>query len=152
MPGWMKQPHCSAAVWLLLWGFLFFFFCGLVSPDRRRGALPLPGQATPFCFLHVVPRTNSLICAADQFLDLALDNFLVQLYNLLGHGLQSPFRMVCRNFILPEFCKPCLFFPPFNLRNLSDLLTKKKSELKVDAFSSDFQRTRGQKDSPDHPF
>ena len=90
--------------------------------------------------------------AADQFLDLALDNFLVQLYNLLGHGLQSPFRMVCRNFILPEFCKPCLFFPPFNLRNVSDLLTKKKSELKVDAFSSDFQRTRGQKDSPDHPF
>ena len=22
----------------------------------------------------------------------------------------SPFRMVCRNFILPEFCKPCLFY------------------------------------------
>ena len=30
-------------------------------------------------------------------------------YNLLGHGLQTPFRMVCGNFILPEFCKPCLF-------------------------------------------
>ncbi|MGL0866352.1 hypothetical protein ACSTB5_11885, partial [Faecalibacterium duncaniae] len=29
--------------------------------------------------------------------------------NLLGHGLQTPFRMVCGNFILPEFCKPCLF-------------------------------------------
>ncbi|MGL0866513.1 hypothetical protein ACSTB5_12760, partial [Faecalibacterium duncaniae] len=28
---------------------------------------------------------------------------------LLGHGLQTPFRMVCGNFILPEFCKPCLF-------------------------------------------
>ena len=26
--------------------------------------------------------------------------------------------MVCRNFILPEFCKPCLFFAFFNLRNL----------------------------------
>ena len=34
----------------------------------------------------------------------------------------SPFRMVCRNFILPEFCKPCLFFPPFILRNLSYLI------------------------------
>ena len=41
--------------------------------------------------------------AADQFLDLTLDNFLVQLYNSLRHGLQSPFRMLCRNFILPEF-------------------------------------------------
>ena len=34
--------------------------------------------------------------AADQFLDLALDYFLVQLYNLLRHGLLSPFRMVYR--------------------------------------------------------
>ena len=30
----------------------------------------------------------------------------------------SPFRMVCRNFILPDFCKPCLFF----LRNLLYLI------------------------------
>ena len=29
---------------------------------------------------------------------------------------------------------------------------KKESELKVDAFSSDFQRMRGQKDSSNHPF
>ena len=41
--------------------------------------------------------------------DLTLDYFFVKLYNLLGHGLLSPFRMVCRNFILPEICKPCLF-------------------------------------------
>ena len=27
----------------------------------------------------------------------------------------SPFRMVCHDFILPEICKPCLFF---FLRNL----------------------------------
>ena len=47
--------------------------------------------------------------ASDQFLKLTLDYFLVQLYNLLGYGLQTPFRMVCRDFILPEFCKPCLF-------------------------------------------
>ena len=32
----------------------------------------------------------------------------------------SPFRMVCRNFILPEFCKLCLFF---FLRNLFYLIT-----------------------------
>ena len=25
----------------------------------------------------------------------------------------SPFRMVCRNFILPEICKPCLFLSTF---------------------------------------
>ena len=30
---------------------------------------------------------------------------------------------------------------------IKDLLTKKESEQKVDAFSSDFQRMRGQKDS-----
>ena len=60
--------------------------------------------------------------AADQFLDLTLDNLLVQLYNFLRHGLLSPFRMVCRNFILPEICKPCPFFPPFILRNLSYLI------------------------------
>ena len=51
--------------------------------------------------------------ASDQFFELALDYFLVQLYNFLGHGLLSPFRMVCRNFILPEVCKPCLFLFQF---------------------------------------
>ena len=48
--------------------------------------------------------------AANQFFDLPLDYFLIKLYNFLGHGLLSSFRMVCGNFILPEFCKPCLFF------------------------------------------
>ena len=33
--------------------------------------------------------------------------------------MQSPFRMVCRNFILPELCKLCLFF---FLRNLFYLI------------------------------
>ncbi|MCQ5045955.1 hypothetical protein, partial [Dysosmobacter welbionis] len=47
--------------------------------------------------------------APNQFFDLPLDYFLVQLYNLFGHGLLSPFRMVCRDFILPEGSKPCLF-------------------------------------------
>ena len=40
--------------------------------------------------------------AANQFLDLALDNFLIQLYNFLGHSLLSPFECLCGNFILPE--------------------------------------------------
>ena len=36
------------------------------------------------CLLHT---------AADQLLDLPLDYFLVELYNVVGHGLLSPFRM-----------------------------------------------------------
>ena len=40
--------------------------------------------------------------AANQFFDLSLDYFLVNLYNLFRHGLHSPFRMVCRDFILTE--------------------------------------------------
>ena len=50
-----------------------------------------------------------LYAAPYQLFDLTLDYFLVQLYNLFGHGLLSPFRMVCRDFILPEGSKPCLF-------------------------------------------
>ena len=34
-----------------------------------------------------------LHAAADQFFYLALDYFLVELYNVVGHGLSSPFRM-----------------------------------------------------------
>ena len=30
----------------------------------------------------------------------------------------SPFRMVCRDFILPEFCKPCLFLSTFQFAKL----------------------------------
>lgn len=60
---------------------------------------------------------------ADQFLGLALDYFLIKLYNFLGHSLLSPFRMVGRDFILPEFCKLCLFLSFFNLRNLSYLIS-----------------------------
>lgn len=35
--------------------------------------------------------------------------------------------MVCRNFILSEFCKPCLFFCFFYLRNLFYLIKERKS-------------------------
>ena len=50
-----------------------------------------------------------LYAASHKFLELSLDYFLVKLYDLLRHGLLFPFRIVCRGFILPEFCKPCLF-------------------------------------------
>ena len=50
-----------------------------------------------------------LYAASYQLFDLTLDYFFVKLYNLFRHGLLSPFRMVCHNFILPEFCEPCLF-------------------------------------------
>ena len=33
-------------------------------------------------------------------------------------GLQTPFRMVCRDFILPEFCKPCLFLSSIQFAQL----------------------------------
>src|SRR5699024_1482476 len=59
-----------------------------------------------------------LYAASYQFFDLTLDYFLVKLYNLFGHGLLSPFRMVCRDFILPEGCKPCLFLTTFQFAKL----------------------------------
>ena len=34
--------------------------------------------------------------------------------------------MVCRDFILPEICKPCLFYLLFNLRNLFYLISKSR--------------------------
>ena len=57
-------------------------------------------------------RTRSPECsaAADQFLDLPLDYFLVKLYTLFGHGLLSPFRMVCRDFILTESANRVFLF------------------------------------------
>ena len=39
--------------------------------------------------------------------------FMDSLYK--GYGLLSPFEWWCRNFILPDICKPCLFV---FLRNL----------------------------------
>ena len=64
------------------------------------------------------PVEGFLDAAANQLLDLPLDYFLIKLYNFLGHGLLSPFRMVCGNFILPEICKPCLFFYLFHFAQL----------------------------------
>lgn len=63
-----------------------------------------------------------LHAAADQFLDLPLDNFLIQLYNFLGHSLLSPFECLCGNFILPEPTSYVFFYEVFNLRNLLYLI------------------------------
>jgi hypothetical protein len=61
---------------------------------------------------------GSIRAAADQFPDLTLDNFLIQLYNFLGHSLLSPFECLCGNFILPEPASYVFFYAIFNLRNL----------------------------------
>ncbi len=76
---------------------------------RLRQGLRLLFQQLVQGFLHA---------AADQFLDLPLDNFLIQLYNFLGHSLLAPFECLCGNFILPEPASYVFFFAFFNLRNL----------------------------------
>ena len=87
-------------------------------------ALPLlialvPGRLGQFLSLDLQQFVEGFLYAASyQLFDLTLDYFFVKLYNLLGHGLLSPFRMVCRNFILPEFCKPCLFLSSFQFAKL----------------------------------
>ena len=63
-----------------------------------------------FCFSFQQFVECLLHATADQFFDLTLDYFLVELYNVFGHGLSSPFECVCSNFILPETGKPCLLF------------------------------------------
>ena len=80
----------------------------LIAGGLRQG-LRLLFQQLVQGFLHA---------AADQFLELPLDTFLIKLYNFLGHSLLSPFRMVSRNFILPEPASYVFFFALFNLRNL----------------------------------
>ena len=76
---------------------------------RLRQGLRLLLQKFVQGFLHA---------AANQFLDLALDNFLVQLYNFLGHSLLAPFECLCGNFILPEPASYVFFYAFSNLRNL----------------------------------
>ena len=49
------------------------------------------GQFLRLCVQKIVECL--LHAAADQLLDLPLDYFLVELYNVVGHGLSSPFRM-----------------------------------------------------------
>ena len=67
---------------------------------------------------------QALIHAPDQFLDLVLDYFLVQLHDFIKYGLLSPFRMVCRDFILPEPASYVFFYALFNLCKLLYLIAK----------------------------
>ena len=53
---------------------------------------------------------------------MTLDNFLIKLYNFLGHSLLSPFECLSRNFILPEFAN-YVFSYYFFLRNLLYLIS-----------------------------
>ena len=74
-----------------------------------RQFLSLRFQKLIECFLHT---------ASNQFFNLPLDNFLVELYNVVGHDLSSPFECLYSNFILPETGKPCLLFCLFQFAQL----------------------------------
>jgi len=89
----------------------------LVAGRLRQGLCLL--QQLVQGFLHA---------AANQFLDLTLDNFLIELYNLLGHSLLSPFRMVCRDFILPEPASYVFFCVVSNLRKLLYIIPESFSQ------------------------
>ena len=46
------------------------------------------------------------------------DNTLNLFEKAQKHALLSPFECLCRNFILPEICKPCLFLSIFQFAQL----------------------------------
>lgn len=50
------------------------------------------------------------VASAHQFFDLLLDNFHVESYNVVGHALLSPFRMLCTQFHSARDRKPCPLF------------------------------------------
>ena len=56
--------------------------------------------------------------AADQFIELSLDNFFVQLYNFPDIVCCLLSECLCGNFILPEICKPCLLLFGFQFAQL----------------------------------
>ena len=85
-----------------------------LAAPQRLGDLLHTGHGNA-CQVHLDERL--LHAAADQFLDLPLDNFLIQLYNFLGHSLLSRFECLCSNFILPEPASYVFFYAVFNLRN-----------------------------------
>ena len=59
-----------------------------------------------------------------NFEEFDFDYFLVELYNVVGHGLSSPFRMCVATSFYQRPASRVYFFAVFNLRNLLDLLTK----------------------------
>ena len=78
------------------------------------------GEFFRFGFQQLVERL--LYAAADQLLDLPLDYFLVELYNVVGHGLSSPFRMCVATSFYQRPASRVYFFALFNLRNLLYLI------------------------------
>lgn len=97
----------------------------------------VPGSLGKLFRLSIQQLIESFFYAAShQLFNFPLDNFFVQLNNFLGHGLLSPFECLCRNFILPEICKPCLFIfakliLPFLSRVYTKILTKLYCEVRV---------------------
>ena len=78
----------------------------LAAPQRLGDVLHTAhGNA---CQVHL--DEGLLHAAADQFFDLALDYFLIQLYNFLGQSLLSPFECLCGNFILLEPASYVFFY------------------------------------------
>ena len=75
-------------------------------------------DARPVLAGEIAVGQRLLHAAADKFPDLTLDHFLVQLYDLLGYGLLSPFRMVCGIFIHPEPASYVFFFALFQFAQL----------------------------------
>lgn len=73
-----------------------------ISQDGRRFKLQALSGLVLCCLFALLKKRNSYL------------TFLAG----LGHGLLSPSRMWCCDFILSEICKPCLFLRLFNLRNL----------------------------------
>src|SRR5699024_10460868 len=71
------------------------------------------GQLFRFCIQKLIQ--SFLDASPDQFLDLPLDYFLVKLYNVVGHGLLSPFRMVVLQLHSTSDRKPCLLFMPSSI-------------------------------------
>ena len=79
----------------------------MAQPETKQHQNRIAGEA------HL--KESFFRAAPDRFLDLALDNFFVSLCHFLGHTLQISFKMVCRDFILPAFCKSCLFLSSIQL-------------------------------------
>ena len=87
-------------------------------------------QVTHWAFPSTFSYTNSLICI--------LFTPPIQLYNLFGRGLRSPFECLCRNFHSTELRRPCLFFYLFLFcATYSTLFGKEREE------NGGMEKTRG---------
>lgn len=74
---------------------------GSFRSQRVWGSFSASASSSSFDISSAPPQTRSLSSP--------LISPLIWLYNLFGRGFLSPFRMMCRGFILSEHCKPCPF-------------------------------------------